>query len=775
MTENTKQLQVIDENQKFNHNISMNTWDIQEVGFDYHLIAVFGSQSTGKSTLLNHLFGTQFDVMNATSGRSQTTKGIWISKAANSNLLVLDVEGTDGRERGEDQDFERKSALFSLATAEVVIVNMWEQAVGLYNGANMTLLRTVFEVNLQLFQKDGQSKTLLYFIFRDSTGQAPVETLGQTMKTDLEKLWAGISKPAGKETALLSDYFEFEFSSVAHKIFALDKFNSDMNDIQKRFYEKSADNYVLKPKYHKGIPADGFPHFAESIWEKIMSNRDLDLPTQQQLLAQFRCEEITKTLFEKFTSSISHLRPLLESGQVISNFGKDTSVQFETSLESFDKSAKRYHAETYEKKRIDFIEKFSSSLQVLFLQQLRNLHKRSLALFQKSITDKLRTDDSDFTGKLAESKELAVNDFTTCAAESKLKGSDWNYDDYFQSFLKDIDELAAQKRADALQRLSKLIEKTMTQKLAEPINVIMHDSPVDLWSIVLKTLAEVVNETKAVLEKKLTGLGADAETIAKTVLDMKIQAWNLLLKVAQDEVIDVQIMEKLRKRFESSFRYDDRGIPRVWKPTDDIDTLFALSKEKAEKLLVIISKISVPLTEIDADIINHEDFDPTSVVIINASRQQSIKERFHREAETLFVEAKRSTVSSITQIPTWFIMLTVALGWNEILAILRNPLFTLITLLSIGSVYFLWYTSMGGPVLQIAKATTGEFYKQGKEQLRARGIEIDEYIDGTYATKLLEFVNGSNSKTPGRLEEVEMVTIAQATSAGTETETDKTK
>ncbi|RKP22326.1 RHD3/Sey1 [Syncephalis pseudoplumigaleata] len=67
----------------------------------------------------------------------------------------MDVEGTDGRERGENQDFERKSALFSLATAEVLIVNLWEHMVGLYNGANMGLLKTVFEVNLQLFQKKG--------------------------------------------------------------------------------------------------------------------------------------------------------------------------------------------------------------------------------------------------------------------------------------------------------------------------------------------------------------------------------------------------------------------------------------------------------------------------------------------------------------------------------------------------------------------------------------------------------------------------------------------
>lgn len=149
--------------QLFSSNLSsyLIATDVADAGFNYHLISVFGSQSTGKSTLLNNLFGTDFNVMSETE-RRQTTKGIWMSKNKNTtasmaeNILVMDVEGTDGRERGEDQDFERKSALFALATSEVLIVNIWEHQVGLYQGANMGLLKTVFEVNLQLFLKDKQ-------------------------------------------------------------------------------------------------------------------------------------------------------------------------------------------------------------------------------------------------------------------------------------------------------------------------------------------------------------------------------------------------------------------------------------------------------------------------------------------------------------------------------------------------------------------------------------------------------------------------------------------
>ena len=36
---------------------------------------------------------------------------------------------------------------------QILIVNLWEHQVGLYQGANMGLLKTVFEVNLGLFGK----------------------------------------------------------------------------------------------------------------------------------------------------------------------------------------------------------------------------------------------------------------------------------------------------------------------------------------------------------------------------------------------------------------------------------------------------------------------------------------------------------------------------------------------------------------------------------------------------------------------------------------------
>lgn len=60
-----------------------------------------------------------------------------------------------------------------------------------------------------------------------------------------------------------------------------------------RFNDPTNADFVFKPEYHKRIPADGYHIYASNIWDKVLTNKDLDLPTQQELLAQYRCDEIS--------------------------------------------------------------------------------------------------------------------------------------------------------------------------------------------------------------------------------------------------------------------------------------------------------------------------------------------------------------------------------------------------------------------------------------------------------------------------------------------------
>jgi predicted GTPase len=76
---------------------------LTELGSSYKCVAVIGCQSSGKSTLLNLVFGTAFEMMDDSGGRQQTTQGIWMSHSADKNSLILDIEGTDSKERGDSR------------------------------------------------------------------------------------------------------------------------------------------------------------------------------------------------------------------------------------------------------------------------------------------------------------------------------------------------------------------------------------------------------------------------------------------------------------------------------------------------------------------------------------------------------------------------------------------------------------------------------------------------------------------------------------------------
>ncbi|KAJ3390196.1 Dynamin-like GTPase that mediates homotypic ER fusion [Lobulomyces angularis] len=707
-------LQILNEHQEFSTQLPYymkHKWNILSEGFNYHLVAVFGSQSTGKSTLLNKLFGTRFDVMSE-KNRQQTTKGLWISKANDFNVLVMDVEGTDGRERGENQDFERKSALFSLATAEVILINMWENMVGLYNGANMGLLKTVFEVNLQLFQKDG-----------DFTGQTPLNALSQTLKADLEKIWAGLNKPKGRENSNISDFFDFSFSALPHKIFAAPMFDKAVELMRERFTKTEDSGYVFLEQYKKNIPADGFPKFAESIWEKIISEKDLDIPTQQQLLAQFRCDEIARVAFEIFKEKIKYSQNQLDSGKVIEKLGKIMDDIKSECLVIYDEDASRYNKQVYLQIRAEFIVKIDTNVKVFFIQQLRNLHKKYLIILQATLHERLTGNEEDFVVILKKIKLDVIDNFKQVVNDSKLKDVDWSSEDFVNQFLEDVEEITEKRKVEAMEKMVKSLQKFVRESISDPVQVYLNESEDNMWQNVFYVYKTTVEKSTANLTNRSKAFEVGEEEIASAVLSMKRDAWELLLKVLTEGTSEAEMVSKLKRAFDRKFKYDDDEVPRMWNVGDDIDKVFNEAKLEAEKVLRLFVKFDVDFDQFAG--IGEEFIDEHALVLLSPLKVQKIKGKFAREADTSFIEAKRSLAPTIAKIPTWFVALTVVLGWNEFMAILYNPVYFVSLALFLVGGFIVYKLGLAGPLFSVARVATGEVTRQVGAQIGKSGVSID--------------------------------------------------
>ncbi|CAF3087071.1 unnamed protein product [Rotaria sp. Silwood2] len=88
------------------------------------VISIIGPQNSGKSTLLNYMFGTLFEVR-----EGRCTRGIYGSFVKCNSIpgidyiLLIDTEGLLSIEKS-DKEYDRRLVLFSLAISHLMIVNM---------------------------------------------------------------------------------------------------------------------------------------------------------------------------------------------------------------------------------------------------------------------------------------------------------------------------------------------------------------------------------------------------------------------------------------------------------------------------------------------------------------------------------------------------------------------------------------------------------------------------------------------------------------------------
>ncbi|MCJ1479690.1 Dynamin-like GTPase that mediates homotypic ER fusion [Lambiella insularis] len=786
-------IQIINEDQEFNKGLSryLTIEKISQVGFNYHLISVFGSQSTGKSTLLNQLFGTEFGVMSE-SDRRQTTKGIWMSKNKNKdidekhkimadNILVMDVEGTDGRERGEDQDFERKSALFALATSEVLLINLWEHQVGLYQGANLGLLKVVFEVNLE-----SNPRSLLFFVIRDHLGTTPLENLRNTLSQDLTRIWAGLSKPPGMEKSRIEDYFDFAFAALPHKILQPERFVSEVAKLGTRFREGHRDSRrdplrgeqelaggIFLPEYHRRIPVDGFSIYAQGVWEQIVNNKDLDLPTQQELMAQFRCDEIAREVLVAFDEAIgpfeSKQAATIKDGkpEVLGGLGAAMRTARMKVIKSFESEASRYHKVVYARKKAELEANIDGRLKALYSGQLSAAHKIGINGFSEAITAAVKAGQKkgasyDFGEIVDRVKTMALNRFEKEAKGVLVEGASWsNYKQEMTLYEKELNEVTGRLRRDEMRRLATRSERWVRSRLGDSVGLefaalgsgrggsgapedgVMPPEK-DIWDRIWRIFTATVEEAEKRFTDRARSFDASPEEVDVGLWRLRRKSWGVLRSKLDEEMMEGNLLLKLRENFEDKFRYDDLGVPRIWRPTDDIEGIYTKARESTLSLIPLLSRFQLSQTSspppLDSWIgtmpaaatpTDEEDLTPIGGLdeedgksleeemnLLSDAKRQDLIVRFKKTADGVYVEAKRSAIGGITQVPLYFYGLLLALGWNEIVAVLRNPIyFMFLIILAVGA-YVTYTLNLWGPMLKMTNAASQQAIEEVKKRLR---------------------------------------------------------
>ena len=647
--------------------------------------------------------------MNSAVRRGQTTKGVWIAADYRSKVLIIDCEGTDSKSRSEEDrgKFEHSSSLFALAMSDILVINMWTSDVGRYTASNYGVLKIVFEMNLKLFEQKTAKKILIFL--RDSDpSRNQKDKIEALILEDIKKIWSEIKIPEQYSGKGPENFFSFEFITLPHLIYREKDFKEEISNLRKRL-DKTNDNYFFSNLSSiKNVPADGLKQYVTQIWTDILNDKDLDIPSQREMLANYRCTEIKNKILASYDKEFRDLYKQ-STEKTIDKFKEICNELNDKICAEYEKQGSNYDNKVYQNIYNQLKEQISQKLYLCFINQT----KRLIPILQKFMREDLKrqlakiddTNDNYYTMSENLKKKLLsqlVQKLNSIKAFDSWKVSEEEYSNLFDEIIEDQKKKALNKlKTSTVEGLRKHCEELFTNSLET------YSKDKDFWKEFNKNYLEHFSLKIFPLRVYLKeNFNCQKDEIMEISNFIQEKIFNDTKKNIGKNLRDIssKIIEQFRKKFwyEPKSNYAE---PKNWDRYEEIEIDILFKKLRDEYLPVFeqlkyFELIKDILTTIDFE--NKESLEPEECekivdsclkdkekfeILLKQGDILSLKKKFEMGISNILEEAKRRREGFQMNLPYWFYILLIFFGYDDLFRLVRSW-YILPVLLLIGA-YFL--------------------------------------------------------------------------------------
>ncbi|CAB4272397.1 unnamed protein product [Prunus armeniaca] len=594
----------------------------------------------------------------------------------------MDMEGTDGKERGEDTAFEKQTTLFALAVADVVLINIWCHDIGREHASNKPLLHTVFQVMMRLF---GPHKTTLIFVIRDKT-KTPLEKLESELRNDIQKIWESAHKPEAHKETPLSEFFNVEVVALSNYEDKEDTFKAEVACMRQKFFHHNK----LAGDRQAVVPASGFSLSLREIWEKIKKDRDLDIPSIKVMVATVRCEEIANEKYSAFAANEEWIQLKVISVHP-GGFGKKLSSMIDTCILEYDKEATHYDEGAKSVKRKQLEEKMLKLVQPAFEDQLELKRSSTLDKFKEAFDKSLDGVIKGFSVTARNFTKSFMAQFDEDCADVVIKQANWDTSKVRDKLRRDIEAHVASVHAD---KIKDHCEAKLRELLSGPVEVLLKQADNTTWP----TIRILLQEAKSAFSGSaaaISGFDMDEQTKAKIDASLEKYVRRMVEDKAKEEA--GRVLMHMKERFKTEFSDDSNSIQRVWNRRENIGAIARTAHFSSLEVLSVMAVIrldgdndgdkvqptlysalldkDMSTTTYDPLASNTWEEVPPSKTLIIPLKCKELWEEFKENTKHIVSKAIELEANARFQLPPWATCCLIVVGWNAIRRLIRNPLY----------------------------------------------------------------------------------------------------
>lgn len=647
----------------------------------YHVIGIIGAQSSGKSTLLNRLFNSNFDVMKNEVERKQTTRGIWAQVDAEHRFLVVDIEGSDSRERWEEKTtFERRTALFGLAISNILLVNIWLNDIGRFGASNYDIIRTIFELNMQLFDLESPKK--MVFVVRDWYARENEERIKAMLVEDMRRLWTTIKKTEAQAKIEFDQVFQFDFVHLRSLKYEEEHFEEDVAAFKDRLVNPANPANIWRGEDFKNIPIDALFLYMAQTWETIEQNKDLNIPNQKVMISNYRCTEIKEESLVDFRQRLTQLQLTAEDSPSF-DISDQIKHLMNSSLEYFNAHTQSYDDNVALNVKGNLLASLETDALAAFKPQNEKWIRSSLETLERSLkraSSQSTTDVSRILKGIVDEKASLRQRYRAYIGRYGLDPVKTT--EFLTYFDLELSGVVSRFLSSSTQTFCKKMIRGYIADIDERISLTYMDFTRESWDqfngFVEHTLQKFTDEVD-----NLKGNYSDVKSIftdevVQEFKDDLVATVKSLLRNKQ-----AFIFEYLLERFKATFEIGANGQPRLWRHLSDneITELFKKSKAEFAPTLKLFEK-AVLLS-----------FDNEIVMTIDDALK--LRKRFEAETNGVLEEVfnKKYNRNAFQKVPKWMWLVLAYFMHDNVLEWMRNPLLFFFILAVAASAGYLYFTN----------------------------------------------------------------------------------
>jgi hypothetical protein len=431
----------------------------------------------------------------------------------------------------------------------------------------------------------------------------------------------------------------------------------------------------------------------------------LDLPAHKVMVATVRCEEIAHEKLQSLTKDEKwrKLEDASKSG-VVSGFGKKVSSILDKYTSEYDLEAGFFDESVRVAKRNYLISEALEMIQPAYDAVIASHRASALEKFKKELQVATTTSkDQEFAAIVRQSSESALASFDEASADARVSQAPWDTSKARDKLARDISTHAQSMRSDRIQQLKSEWQKRLEDALGEPVSAVLDAAPADAWPSIRELVESETAKVRQGASRELAGYEPTREEENAILTDLTKHARVIVEKKAREETS--QALIRMKDRFNNIFGHDEDSLPRVWGEEHNVRAITKAARVGALKMLAVIAALRLnpnsdtedsvedALLSLVADAEDSErDGGSTNPLassswpgiapedtMLTPAQCRSLWRQFRAETEYTISqalsaqEAKRHGNNWLP--PPWAIAAMLVLGFNELMTVLRNPLY----------------------------------------------------------------------------------------------------